>query len=141
MAEILNTMPGMTVSAAAKPLRTTNVTGSSSRVRLMSVADLDGRTRSAQRARDLRSQICSDLGGEETLSALKLQLAESVAILSAVIEDAQARYLSGQAGPEILKTLTVLLNARRRDAQLLGLDRVARDITADIDAYISSGGR
>ncbi|WP_326912788.1 hypothetical protein [Rhizobium johnstonii] len=108
----------------------------STKARLLTLADLDGRTSAAQMAYALRDAIASDLGGMDSLSALKRELVNSVAIMSAIVTDANARWLRGE--PVSLAEIATLSNARRRDAQLLGLERVAKDIT-DLDAYLSGG--
>jgi len=106
------------------------------KMRLLTLDDLDGRTAAAKRAQALRDAIMSDLGGEDSLSAIKRSLADSVAISTAIIEDAYARWLRNDPGVN-LGEITTLANARRRDAQLIGLDRVAKDIT-DLDAWIAA---
>ncbi|WP_221967417.1 hypothetical protein [Rhizobium leguminosarum] len=53
--------------------------------------------------------------------------------MSAIVTDANARWLPGE--PVSLAEIATLSNARRRDAQLLGLERVAKDIT-DLDSYL-----
>lgn len=107
------------------------------KARLLTLDDLDGRTSAAQMAYALRDAIAADLGGMDSLSALKRELVNSVAIMSAIVTDANARWLRGE--PVSLAEIATLSNARRRDAQLLGLERVARDIT-DLDSYIASRG-
>ncbi|MBY3302577.1 hypothetical protein HFO04_07175 [Rhizobium laguerreae] len=108
----------------------------STKARLLTLDDLDGRTSAAQMAYALRDAIAADLGGMDSLSALKRELVNSVAIMSAIVTDANARWLRGE--PVSLAEIATLSNARRRDAQLLGLERVAKDIT-DLDAYLSGG--
>lgn len=109
----------------------------STKARLLTLDDLDGRTSAAQMAYALRDAIAKDLGGMDSLSALKRELVNSVAIMSAIVTDANARWLRGE--PVSLAEIATLSNARRRDAQLLGLERVVRDIT-DLDSYIASRG-
>jgi hypothetical protein len=117
-----------------------NQSANSGSLRLLTLDALDGRTNAAREARALRSAIIRDLTGgddETALSALKLALVDSVAITTAIITDANVRWLRGD--PVNLSEITTLSNARRRDAQLLGLERVARDIT-DLDSYLASKG-
>lgn len=107
-------------------------------LRLVTIDSLDGRTQAAKEARALRSAIVRDLtGGDDdtALSALKLALVDAVAIATVIINDANVRWLQGE--PVSLAEITTLSNARRRDAQLLGLERVARDIT-DLDSYLAA---
>ncbi|MGG7538709.1 hypothetical protein [Rhizobium sp. 12,4] len=109
----------------------------STKARLLTLNDLDGRTSAAQMAYALRDAIAADLGGMDSLSALKRELVNSVAIMSAIVTDANARWLRGE--PVSLAEIATLSNARRRDAQLLGLERLAKDVT-DLDSYIASRG-
>ncbi|MDI6027163.1 hypothetical protein QBK99_13280 [Corticibacterium sp. UT-5YL-CI-8] len=142
MAVITQLLPGMSADALSKPLRCSNVAGSS-KLRLMGLDDLDQRTKAYRRAQEIRSAIISDLTGGGTsddLSAIKLALVDSVVVMSVVCEDIQSRYLAGDPKAD-LKQLTVLTNARRRDAQLCGLDRVARDVTGNLELYLAKGAR
>ncbi|ACE92771.1 hypothetical protein RHECIAT_CH0003833 [Rhizobium etli CIAT 652] len=96
---------------------------SAGKTRLLTLHDLDGRTSAAQMAYALRDAIAADLGGLDSLSALKRELVNSVAIMSAIVTDANARWLRGE--PVSLAEIATLSNARRRDAQLLGLERTS----------------
>lgn len=85
----------------------------------------------------MRSAILRDLTGsddETALSALKLALLDSVVMATVIITDANVRWLKGEQVN--LSEITTLANARRRDAQLLGLDRVMVDAN-DLDAYLA----
>ncbi|EKF43481.1 hypothetical protein NA8A_05598 [Nitratireductor indicus C115] len=104
------------------------------KARLLSLDDLDKRTAAARYAFDLRDSVIADLGGEGSLSAIKLEMASSLAVMSAMISDASARFLRGeQIDPGSVATL---VNSRNRTAQLLGMDRVMKDAN-DLDAYIA----
>jgi hypothetical protein len=137
----LFSLPGITADTPAiaegKPSKAAANSGS---LRLLTLDSLDGRTNAAREARALRSAIIRDLTGDDdetALSALKLALVDSVAITTAIINDANVRWLRGDTVS--LAEIVTLSNARRRDAQLLGLERVARDIT-DLDSYLASKG-
>ncbi|MDR7219867.1 hypothetical protein [Aminobacter aminovorans] len=102
---------------------------------LLTLSDLDGRTNAAKQAVAMRDAILNDLGGAEVLSSIKLALVDAVAIQTAIIEDAQVRWLRGD---EInLSEISTLTNTRNRTAQIVGLDRVVKDIT-NLDAYLAS---
>lgn len=122
-----------------KPIETPPKRGDTKqKARLLSLDDLDKRTAAARYAFDLRDNVVRDLGGEDTLSAIKLELASSLAVMSAMISDASARFLRGeQIDPSSVATL---VNSRNRTAQLLGLERVAKDVT-DIAAYLKETKR
>ncbi|MBY5777777.1 hypothetical protein [Rhizobium leguminosarum] len=132
----MQNLPG--VSAAIPNDKPSKAPSNGAALRLVTIDSLDGRTQAAKEARQLRSAIIRDLTGgddETALSALKLALVDAVAIATVMINDGNVRWLKGE--PISLSEITTLSNARRRDAQLLGLERVARDIT-DLDSYLAS---
>ena len=108
-------------------------------IRLGSIADLDGRTAAYRNAMALREAICADLGGEDTLSSVKLKLIDSLVLLTAVIEHYHTAILSGDGSVD-LQALNAATNTRNRTAQLVGMDRVQRDIT-DIAEYLKATKR
>ena len=66
------------------------------KVRLVSMADLDRRTKAAQTAVATKSAIMSDLGGEDRLSTLERLQCENAAMASAVLRDMQVRWLQAR---------------------------------------------
>ena len=96
-------------------------------MRLLSLDDLDKRTTAARQAFEFRDRLVSERGGEERMGTLKLAMLDSVALLSAMIKDAEIRWLKGDKVD--LSELATLLNARRREAQLIGLEGDPRDVT------------
>src|SRR5437762_12925757 len=66
------------------------------KVRLLSLADLDGRTRAAQLARETRDRVCEDLGGADRLSTLQAIMADNVAVSAAMLTDMKIRWLKGE---------------------------------------------
>ena len=97
------------------------------KVRLLTLDDLDGRTRAATRARELRDRLVGDLGGEDEISTGQDQLAQRGAILGAIAEDAEARWVSG--GDVAIGDYLATVNAQRRVLTTIGLERRAKDIT------------
>ncbi|GEC15266.1 hypothetical protein [Nitrobacter winogradskyi] len=105
----------------------------SGKVRLLTLEDLDGRTRAAQQVRETRAAVMEDLGGEDRLSTLERLAADNVALVAAMIADTGARWLQGeQLDPSAIATLQ---NTFNRTAQILGWQRRARDVTPDLKAY------
>ena len=102
--------------------------------KLLTLDDLDGRTRAGQRAFEFHDRLVSERGGTESMGVLRYAMTRSVAVLSAMIEDAQARWLLGE--PVSLTDLATLLNARRREAEKIGIDPDPRDVTPDLQAFI-----
>jgi hypothetical protein len=101
-----------------------------SKIQLMTLDDLDRRTKAGQRAFEFHDRLVSERGGSESMGVLRYAMTRSVAVLSAMIEDAQARWLLGE--PVSLTDLATLLNARRREAEKIGIDPDPKDITPDL---------
>ena len=106
------------------------------KARLLTLSDLDKRTKAAQRALDLHERLVAERGGSEVLSVLRYQMTQSVAVLCAMIEDLQAKWISGQSIDPA--TIATLLNARRREAELIGIDPAPRDITPALCDYLAA---
>lgn len=103
--------------------------------RLLSLADLDQRTRAYQRTRDLIEEIEADLGGAAQLSVGARQLIQRAAVTGALLEDQEARWLAGEAiDPALYATLG---NAQRRLFESVGLRRVPRDVTPSLKDYLA----
>lgn len=103
------------------------------KVRLLSFDDLDRRTKPYQQAVEFRDELISERGGESSLDALSIRIIEDVAITSAMIRDAQVRWLKGeQIG---IGEIATLLNSRRRDAEMIG-GPTPRDITPTLDQFV-----
>lgn len=109
------------------------------KIALRSLDDLDGRTSSARRAKELIANIASDLGGAEQLSAAAQQLAQRAAILGAMLEDLETRWATGEQIP--LEEFLAATNTQRRVLVTLGLDRRTQvvDGTARVVQAIRAG--
>ena len=104
------------------------------KTRLVSMADLDRRTKAAQTAVATKSAIMSDLGGEDRLSTLERLQCENAAMASAVLRDMQVRWLQGE---EVSVTEMVSVeNVFNRTAAALGTKRRPKDVI-DINSYLS----
>lgn len=97
------------------------------KLRLLTLADLDGRTRARKQADDAYAAMCSDLGGEDHLSTSRRLLAQHAAVMHAMAEDQAARFLKGE--PVDVGGYATLTNSLRRLLETVGLNRVARDAT------------
>jgi hypothetical protein len=104
------------------------------KVRLLSLDDLDGRTRAAQHVRDTRQDVIADLGGEEQLSTLERAAVDHVALLDAMAKDVAARWLQGESVDA--SAVPTLVNAFNRSAAILGWRRRAKDVTPDLHDYM-----
>lgn len=96
------------------------------KLRLLTLGDLDSRTRAARQARALVEAVESDLGGAEHLTAGERQLAQRIAVLGALIESMEAEILAG--GEMDLGAYLPAVNAQRRLCETVGLKRRARDV-------------
>lgn len=104
------------------------------KTKLLSLGDLDKRTMAAREALALRDSLLAERGGADRMSVLSLALVDSVATLTAMISDAQARWLRGdKIDPS---TLATLINARRREAELVGVNPGPLDVTPDLRSYL-----
>lgn len=103
------------------------------KVRLLTLQDLDARTRACKHALGLRDGFLSDLGGEDNASIAQRELAQRASVLGAMLEDAEARWLRGE--PVQLAEFCTLVNAQRRVLADIGLERKARNITLDAITY------
>lgn len=104
------------------------------KVRLLSLDDIDGRTRAAQHVKNTRQDVIADLGGEEQLSTLERAAVDHVALLDAMAKDVGARWLQGEAvDPSAVPTL---VNAFNRSAAILGWRRRSKDVTPDLADYM-----
>jgi len=66
------------------------------KVRLVSMDQIDRRTKAAQLALEAKQAVIGDLGGLDQLSTLERLACEHAAMASAVTADAYARWLKGE---------------------------------------------
>ena len=97
------------------------------KVRLLTLDDLDKRTAAAKLAFDFRDKLLSERGGAGNIGLLRRAMIDSVAILTAAIRHAEVQWLKGE--PVDMTELATLLNARRREAEKIGIDPDPRDVT------------
>jgi hypothetical protein len=103
---------------------------------MMSLADLDNRTNAAKAARALIEAIESDLGGADSLSAGQRTLAARAGVMTAFIEDMETRWIMG--GELDVAAYSSLSNVLSRTLRILGLQRQSKDITGDLQSYITA---
>jgi len=94
------------------------------KIQLLTIDDLDGRTRAAKHARDLARRLLDDLGGPLHVSAAQSELIQRAAAVGALVADIEARALSGQ--PFDATELNALAEHQRRALDRLGLHRSPR---------------
>ena len=94
--------------------------------RLFCVDDLDGRSQTARRFRDLVEGMGNDLGGSDRLSEAQRQLIRRAATLSIMSESVEADFVRNLAFDS--EAYGVLCDRLGRCLQRLGLERVARPV-------------
>ena len=104
------------------------------KVRLLRLADLDGRTKARRAADAMLADLLNDLGGPDHVSTVKRALAEHASILAAMSEHSAARFLAGEA-IDVAEYAT-LTNSLRRLLCDVGLERLSKDITPDLATYL-----
>lgn len=99
----------------------------------VTLAGVDGRSMMARRFREITTGIESDLGGD--LTEAQKHLTARAACLACWCEEREADLANG-LDFDVLQYSTVS-NAMRRLLSDLGLERRARDVTPDLQAYIA----
>jgi hypothetical protein len=85
---------------------------------------------------DLISAIEADLGGADRLSTGERQLIQRAAVTGAMLEDQEARWLSGKDIDPAL--YAALGNAQRRMFEAVGIKRQPRDVTPKLREYLGN---
>jgi len=122
----------MTEDAPKKRRRRPRKAGPS--MRLVTMADLDNRTKAAQVASSTKAAIVADLGGADRLSTLELIMAENAALTAVVLRDLHVRWLKGEE--VVMAEVSTLTNTFNRTAAALATERKPKD-TLTIEAYLT----
>ena len=77
-------------------MRRTQGRNRGTKTHLLTLRDLDSRTRACREALGLRDGIVSDLGGEENTTCAQRELAQRASLLGAMIQDIEVKYLKGE---------------------------------------------
>jgi len=118
------------MSETAARLEAKYIPDEGTKVRLLALSDLDGRTSAVKRVMAFERQLASDLGDD--LSAAQSALARRSAVIAAVLDDAEARWAKGEplaltdylAGANCLRRLVTSLGLKRSPRSLNGGDRL-----------------
>jgi hypothetical protein len=129
----VNTKAKLKMPADNPPVETKNAVDT--KVKLRSLADLDGRTLAARTAKALIAELAEDMGGANHLSTAERALIHRAALVGAMAEDMETAWLSGR--PIDVAAYTALVNVQRRLLATVGLKRQPRDVTPDLDDYIA----
>jgi hypothetical protein len=98
------------------------------------VTRVNSRSAWGRRDRELWLAIMSDLGGQDRLSTMELQIARRAVGLAIQCEQIEAQLAAG--GEADTAALVSLVNAFNRCATILGLKRCARDVTPSLEQYL-----
>lgn len=101
-------------------------TADASKLRLLTLGSLDGRTKAARQVRELLADVESDLGGSHQLTAAQRQIALRACVIGAILESQETGWISGD-GINLGDYLPAA-NAQRRLLESLGLKRHARRV-------------
>ena len=126
---------GATIAGGSAPDMSLLATAKTRPLKPLTLADIDRRTRAYQSADRLLCGLLSDLGGEANASVGQRELAQRAAVLGAMIEDTEARWLRGES--ITLADYLAAVNAHRRVLATIGLERRARDATPTLDHYLA----
>jgi hypothetical protein len=96
--------------------------------------DVDGRSATMRRYREILAQLVADMGG--TPSEAQTIIARRAATLAVWCESAEAHMANG-ADLDIA-TFSTATNTLRRLLQDLGLERRAKNITPSLDEYLTA---
>ena len=126
MADRTQMQAGNGADAPAKP---------SGKARLLSLGDLDGRTKVYREVVDLVSRIESELGGADALSSARRQVIEAGCLATAMRRDLGVRWLNGEpVDPAVYATLC---NTERRQYEAADAYAfAARDVTPSLQQYV-----
>src|SRR6516164_5413419 len=106
------------------------------KVRLLSLHDIDRRTRAYERTVSLIEAIEDESGGHDQLTTGQRQIIQRIALTCALAEHLEARWLSGEEiDPAVYCTIA---NAQKRLLELVGLRRLPRDVTPSLTDYLRS---
>ena len=104
------------------------------KAQLLTLADLDGRTLAARRAKGLVEEFQTDLGGADRITGAQREMVTRAAVLGAVIQHHEARMLTGKRVD--FSAYLAAVNVQRRVLATLGLERKVRDVTPRLGDYV-----
>jgi hypothetical protein len=103
---------------------------------LLTLKGLGRRSPAYRAAKQLIREIEADLGGAENLTAMERQMVQHGAVLGAIAQDYEARYLMGRQ-PDLL-ILCRVLKAQKSCFDAVGYRRRQRDVTPTLDSFLGT---
>lgn len=104
-------------------------------VQLPHLSTLDLRTRAARVVFELRDELIADLGGQDNLSAMEMQLVDRAALTGAQLESMTAGWLKGK--PFDVSDYSTLANVQSRALSALGLKKRLKTVTSRLDQHLA----
>ena len=111
------------------------VTDDGTKIRLLSIDDIDGRTLAVKRVRATEAAIVSDLGGQDAITAAQGAMVRRAAVLVTMLGDVEARWAGGEQIDPAGYRATV--DALRRLLLALGLERRAKAVPS-LNDYLAA---
>jgi len=103
---------------------------------LLTLKGLGHRSPAYRATKQLIREIEADLGGAENLTAAERQMVQHGAVLGAIAQDYEARYLMGRQ-PD-LTLLCRVLKAQRSCFDAIGYRRRQRDVTPTLEHFLGN---
>src|SRR5215813_5696679 len=103
---------------------------------LLTLKGLGRRSPAYRATKQLIAEIEADLGGAENLTATERQMVQHGAVLGAIAQDYEARYLMGRQ-PD-LNLLCRVLKAQRSCFDAIGYRRRQRDVTPTLEHFLGN---
>lgn len=97
---------------------------------------VDGRSLIARRYRDISHAVMVDQGGANACSEARLQLIRRFAAAAVMAEQMEAELAKGEQIS--IQEHALLVSSMVRITRQLGINRVAKDITPSVDAYLAA---
>ena len=100
---------------------------------------IDQRSPWVRRCKDLITDHIVDLGGLDNVSVPERSIVRRCAVLTTELERMEALFAVAEAAsPEQLDLYQSMSNTLRRLLEAVGLQRRSRDVTPELDAYLTS---
>src|SRR5262245_61009818 len=106
------------------------------RSRLLTLDGLDKRTASYRETKRLIDEIETAIGGADDASPQERQMVQRAAVLGAIAQDFEAKYLLGRSID--FAAYCTVINAQRRAFDAIGYKRRQRDVTPTLESYLST---
>jgi len=110
--------------------------GNDKKCPLLTIKGLGYRSPAYRETKRLVREIEADLGGAEHLSAAERQTIQHAAVLGAIAQDIEVKYLLGRHVD--LVVLCRILNAQTRAFNAIGYRRRLRDVTPTLESYLTN---